>query len=87
MFRKVRELISQRTLDELCLGFPTPLKLCLIMNGQSISNFLSEITEKNSMKHFLNQPERLLNGYMKKMKFFSDVFTNLVPNRKVWGNT
>jgi hypothetical protein len=47
------ELIPQISIDQLCQRFQSRLKLCLIEEGNSISNQLWRTTEGTAMKDFL----------------------------------
>jgi hypothetical protein len=46
------DLIPQSTIDALCLSFHSRLQICLEQGGDSISNLLGQVGEKDAMRQF-----------------------------------
>jgi hypothetical protein len=46
-------LVPQTSIDRVCQGFQSRLELCLIEEGNSISNQLWRISERTAMRDFL----------------------------------
>jgi hypothetical protein len=68
-------LIPQDTIDRLCKGFQAKLHLCLVNQGESLSNQPWQVTERYALKSFFEtnavhvpwtqeEDERLLVGYL-----------------------
>jgi hypothetical protein len=53
-FTESWSLIPQKTIDNLCKVFPMKLRLCLESEGQSISNLLWMLGEKEKMEEYEN---------------------------------